>query len=32
VVAKDSLGGFMAGQEGGLTIKKWLLKHEGIKL
>lgn len=32
VVAKDSLGGFMAGQEGGLQIKKWLLKHEGVKL
>lgn len=29
VVAKDSLGGFMRDAEHGLTIKKWLLKHEG---
>lgn len=29
VVAKTSLGGFMRGLEGGITIKKWLLQHEG---
>lgn len=30
VVAKDGLGGFMNGADGGLKVKKWLLKHEGI--
>ncbi len=30
VVAKNGLGGFMQGADGGLAIKKWLLKHEGI--
>jgi methylated-DNA-[protein]-cysteine S-methyltransferase len=30
VVAKDGLGGFMAGKEGGLHIKTWLLQHEGV--
>ena len=30
VVAKSGLGGFMNGADGGLEIKKWLLKHEGI--
>jgi methylated-DNA-[protein]-cysteine S-methyltransferase len=30
VVAKDGLGGFMNGLDGGLRVKKWLLKHEGI--
>lgn len=30
VVAKNGLGGFMQGADGGLTIKKWLLKHEGV--
>lgn len=29
VVAKTGLGGFMRGLDGGLTIKQWLLKHEG---
>ena len=28
VVAKNGLGGFMQGFEGGLEIKKWLLAHE----
>lgn len=28
VVAKNGLGGFMQGLEGGLEIKKWLLAHE----
>jgi methylated-DNA-[protein]-cysteine S-methyltransferase len=31
VVAKNGLGGFMRGQVDGLKIKKWLLKHEGIR-
>lgn len=30
VVAKAGLGGFMNGADGGLKVKKWLLKHEGI--
>jgi len=30
VVAKDGLGGYMNGVDGGLKVKKWLLKHEGI--
>lgn len=30
VVAKNGLGGFMQGADGGLTIKKWLLNHEGV--
>ena len=30
VVAKSGLGGFMNGADGGLKVKKWLLKHEGI--
>jgi methylated-DNA-[protein]-cysteine S-methyltransferase len=30
VVAKSGLGGFMKGVDGGLEIKKWLLKHEGV--
>ncbi|OAM52261.1 cysteine methyltransferase [Methylovorus sp. MM2] len=28
VVAKNGLGGFMQGTEGGLAIKQWLLSHE----
>ena len=28
VVAKNGLGGFMQGVEGGLKIKEWLLAHE----
>ena len=28
VVAKNGLGGFMQGFEGGLEVKKWLLAHE----
>jgi len=31
VVAKNGLGGFMGGKDGGLKIKKWLLKHEGVQ-
>ena len=30
VVAKNGLGGFMQGFEGGLEIKKWLLNHESL--
>lgn len=30
VVAKGGLGGFMNGADGGIKVKKWLLKHEGI--
>lgn len=30
VVAKNGLGGFMQGADGGLAIKQWLLKHEGV--
>ena len=30
VVAKNGMGGYMSGQQDGLKIKKWLLKHEGI--
>ena len=30
VVAKNGLGGFMQGEASGLTIKQWLLKHEGV--
>lgn len=29
VVAKTGLGGFMRGVEEGVSIKKWLLQHEG---
>lgn len=32
VVAKNGLGGFMQGEAGGLSIKQWLLKHEGAVL
>jgi methylated-DNA-[protein]-cysteine S-methyltransferase len=32
VVAKNGLGGFMQGDPNGLKIKKWLLKHEGVKV
>lgn len=32
VVAKNGLGGFMQGDPNGLKIKKWLLKHEGVKM
>ncbi|MEY3747416.1 MAG: hypothetical protein RL194_875 [Pseudomonadota bacterium] len=28
VVAKNGIGGFMQGAEGGLAIKAWLLRHE----
>lgn len=30
VVAKNGLGGFMQGKQGGLKIKQWLLRHEEI--
>ncbi len=32
VVAQSGLGGFMQGQNGGLHIKQWLLRHEGVRL
>ena len=32
VVAKKGLGGFMQGNPRGPKIKRWLLKHEGIKV
>jgi len=32
VVAQHGLGGFMQGKQGGLLIKQWLLKHEGVPL
>lgn len=32
VIAKKGLGGFMQGDPKGPAIKKWLLKHEGIKV
>lgn len=28
IVAKNGLGGFMQGEENGLAIKQWLLRHE----
>jgi methylated-DNA-[protein]-cysteine S-methyltransferase len=30
VVAKNGLGGFMRGDKNGLSIKRWLLSHEGV--
>jgi methylated-DNA-[protein]-cysteine S-methyltransferase len=30
VVAKNGLGGFMRGDKNGLSIKRWLLAHEGL--
>ena len=30
VVAKNGLGGFMRGDKNGLSIKRWLLAHEGV--
>ncbi len=30
VLAKNGLGGFMQGHQGGLHIKRWLLAHEGV--
>jgi len=32
VVAQNGIGGFMQGQENGLLIKQWLLRHEGVHL
>lgn len=32
VVAQHGLGGFMQGNNYGLLIKQWLLKHEGVRL
>jgi methylated-DNA-[protein]-cysteine S-methyltransferase len=32
VVAKYGIGGFMQGKTGGMLIKQWLLRHEGVKL
>jgi len=31
VVAQNGIGGFMQGQQGGLLIKQWLLRHEGVR-
>lgn len=31
VVAQNGLGGFMQGKEYGLSFKRWLLAHEGVK-
>lgn len=31
VVAKNGIGGFMQGAEGGLAIKTWLLRHESVR-
>ncbi|MBZ4200723.1 MAG: methylated-DNA--[protein]-cysteine S-methyltransferase [Methylotenera sp.] len=30
VVGKNGLGGFMRGEKNGLSIKRWLLAHEGV--
>ncbi|CAN6135291.1 Ada Methylated DNA-protein cysteine methyltransferase [Methylophilaceae bacterium] len=30
VLAKNGLGGFMRGDKNGLSIKRWLLAHEGV--
>ena len=32
VVAKNGLGGFMRGDKNGLSIKRWLLAHEGLNV
>lgn len=32
VVAQHGLGGFMQGKQDGLLIKRWLLRHEGVRL
>ena len=32
VIAKHGIGGFMQGQENGLLIKQWLLRHEGVNI
>ncbi|MDI1297651.1 methylated-DNA--[protein]-cysteine S-methyltransferase [Methylotenera sp.] len=31
VVAKNGIGGFMQGKDYGLSFKRWLLAHEGVK-
>jgi methylated-DNA-[protein]-cysteine S-methyltransferase len=31
VVAQNGIGGFMQGKENGLSVKRWLLAHEGVK-
>lgn len=31
VVAQNGIGGFMQGKEYGLSVKRWLLAHEGVK-
>jgi methylated-DNA-[protein]-cysteine S-methyltransferase len=31
VLAQNSIGGFMQGKENGLSVKRWLLAHEGVK-
>jgi len=32
VVAQHGIGGFMQGKQNGLSIKQWLLRHEGVQL
>ena len=32
VLAKNGLGGFMRGDKNGLSIKRWLLAHEGVNV
>jgi methylated-DNA-[protein]-cysteine S-methyltransferase len=31
VVAQNGIGGFMQGKEYGLSVKRWLLAHEGVQ-
>lgn len=31
VVAQNGIGGFMQGKENGLSVKRWLLAHEGVQ-
>ena len=31
VVAQNGIGGFMQGKENGLSVKRWLLAHEGVR-
>ncbi len=31
VVAQNGIGGFMQGKEKGLSVKRWLLGHEGVQ-
>jgi len=31
VVAQNGIGGFMQGKENGISVKRWLLAHEGVQ-